>query len=295
MTRRGVTLVEVLVVVAIIALLAAMIMPAIQHARMLQEKLGISLKLKSISNSAIQYSTFKGGSLPSILEPKKGWQDGDKLPLMAYIPFLESNVKFNPFGRDFPFLESLNSATDLSLNSVLLQMPAYNSIVHAGYTSFALNAYFHTKSRTRIGSVVPDGIGYTIYAAEHYAYTTSTGSMYNSFSHYPHAWDTSTNQPTFTAYRTSLFADESSLDVVPVTSGNPSVSLPSIPGVSFQHHPEVEAANPGLLQSTLPCGLMVAMLDGSVRCITPSVTPSVFWGAVTTNGSEKVDIHVLFD
>jgi hypothetical protein len=41
-----------------------------------------------------------------------------------------------------------------------------------------------------------------------------------------------------------------------------------------------------LILQTLHSGLLVALLDGSVRNLNPAITPSVFWDAMTPNGGE---------
>jgi hypothetical protein len=33
-------------------------------------------------------------------------------------------------------------------------------------------------------------------------------------------------------------------------------------------------------------GMLIGMMDGSVRTVSPSVAPTIFWGAVTPKGGE---------
>jgi hypothetical protein len=86
--------------------------------------------------------------------------------------------------------------------------------------------------------------------------------------------------------RRPSFADAGWGDVVPVTAGHPSVTRPSLPGVTFQVRPQPKHANAYQLQTPFSAGLPVALFDGSVRTIRPGVAPEVFWAAVTPAGGE---------
>jgi hypothetical protein len=86
--------------------------------------------------------------------------------------------------------------------------------------------------------------------------------------------------------RRPSFADAGWGDVVPVTTGDPPVTRPSVPGVTFQVKPQPRYADAYQLQTPFSAGLPVAMFDGSVRTVRPGVAPEVFWGAVTPSGGE---------
>jgi hypothetical protein len=81
--------------------------------------------------------------------------------------------------------------------------------------------------------------------------------------------------------RSCTFADPGWLDVVPVTGGSPAVSRPSIPGGTFQSAPNPDQADGRMLQSALPGGLVVGMMDGHTRVIRAGITEEAFWAAVT--------------
>ena len=90
--------------------------------------------------------------------------------------------------------------------------------------------------------------------------------------------------PGFGQHRAS-FA-ESVLDVEPVTSGNPPVSEPDRGEQTFQAAPALNKCNPSLPQTPHRSGMVTGIADGSVRIVSPSVAPTVFWGAVTRDGGE---------
>ena len=74
------------------------------------------------------------------------------------------------------------------------------------------------------------------------------------------------------------------MDVYPVV--NNSKTEPSRKGLTFQLRPTVAGCDPSYPQSPYSSGLLVAWADGSVRMISASISPSVFWSAVTPDGGE---------
>jgi hypothetical protein len=86
--------------------------------------------------------------------------------------------------------------------------------------------------------------------------------------------------------RRASFADAGWGDVIPVTSNFASVTLPSVPGLTFQVKPKPREADNRIPQTPFSAGLPVAMFDGSVRTVRPGVSPEVFWGAVTLAAGE---------
>ena len=50
--------------------------------------------------------------------------------------------------------------------------------------------------------------------------------------------------------------------------------------------PWQQACDENLTQTPHRSGMISARADGSVRTISPSVAPSIFWGAVTPAGGE---------
>jgi hypothetical protein len=84
--------------------------------------------------------------------------------------------------------------------------------------------------------------------------------------------------------RRPSFADEYYGDVVPVTVG--SKSVPSVSGVTFQAAPALTESDARMPQTPHRGGILVGMMDGSVRVVSTGVLPEVFWGAVTPDGGE---------
>lgn len=103
-------------------------------------------------------------------------------------------------------------------------------------------------------------------------------------------WMVSWPEEVLVVERRAALADPQVIaDVYPVVSGSPPTTRPSRPGTRFQVGPTVAQCDTGQLQAPDVGGLLVAMADGSVRTIRPSVTEPVFWGMMTPDGGEVAD------
>lgn len=93
----------------------------------------------------------------------------------------------------------------------------------------------------------------------------------------------------FLGNRRPSFADAGWGDVLPVTTGG--VTRPSVPGMTFQVKPKPDDADRRIPQTPFTAGLTVALFDGSVRTIRPSVSETAFWATVTPRGGEVVSLN----
>jgi len=60
--------------------------------------------------------------------------------------------------------------------------------------------------------------------------------------------------------------------------------------LTFQLAPTPDACDPRIVQASTRSGLVVAMMDGSVRTISPSVAPAVYWSSLTPDRGEAVSL-----
>ena len=98
--RKNFTLVELLVVIGIIAILAAMLMPALQKAREQANRSDCTSQLKQIGLSIIMYANDNRGMVPTAKEgggeseKKKNLHDADSLKLLLEFDYLKTTQVF---------------------------------------------------------------------------------------------------------------------------------------------------------------------------------------------------------
>jgi prepilin-type N-terminal cleavage/methylation domain-containing protein len=288
--RQGVSLLEVLVVLGIIALLVGLLLPAVQRAR--QAALGIKCRnqVKQIVLAFHNFATTSGDFLPS-LDAQKGTANFDSAqsPLSSIFPYLDVNVPTYYEAVDFVAAGDrlYLSPADPSVPGTL---PSINKT--AARSSYGVNAWAFCPN-PNLGSTFPDGLSQTIILGEHYQ---KCGER-TRFDWYLTARLTSSQD----VHRAS-FADGGPLpilaglygahdDVYPVTTGAPPTTGPSRGNSTFQHRPSpvATACDPALLQGLQGGGLLVGMGDGSVRVLSPGISMSVFWALVTPMGGEVID------
>ena len=114
----------------------------------------------------------------------------------------------------------------------------------------------------------------TIALAEHYATDCGGGSFYWGLAY----------QGIGNLLHRATFAD--TMDVRPVTGGPPPFTSANLPGRTFQVKPSPQLCDSAMPQTPHPGGMLVAMVDGSVRVIAPAVSEPTFWAAVTPNSGE---------
>jgi prepilin-type processing-associated H-X9-DG protein len=131
---------------------------------------------------------------------------------------------------------------------------------------------------------IPDGTSNTIGFAEHYFMCIMPGPGATSLDY----TSTFSAPPIPVGGRRATFADQGWLDVVPVTDPATKRTVASVPGKTFQVRPRVEEVDHRIPQTPHPGGLPVALFDGSVRTLSPSIDEHIFWSLVTPNGGEVI-------
>jgi prepilin-type N-terminal cleavage/methylation domain-containing protein len=266
-SRRGVTLVELLIVIGIIGALLALLLAGVMRAREAALRCESTNNLRQIVLAVHHFADARQGRLPNVgdgppvIIPPQGMALGPRMPslFVKILPYLEQGQALRS-KRPFPPVKPFISPADPTAAEYAAQ--------GEGVTSYAANAFVFTNN-PRMPAAFADGTSNTIAFAEHYAKCGIATYYY---------W-----QHTFTSDRPT-FADWG--DVVPVTQGNPPVSRPSDPGMTFQVAPPVKECYSRVPQTPHPGGMLVARADGSVRQIAPGISPTTFWGAVTPRGGE---------
>jgi prepilin-type N-terminal cleavage/methylation domain-containing protein len=295
--RRGFTLVEFLVVIAIVAVLIGLLLPAVQRVREAAGRIESINNLRQIGLATHNYATSRQGRLP-IMADLPSW----KSPIfVSLLPFLEQRQLyawcFDDAGFSNPAIRAASEnpppipvyLSPLDPSNTLLPNPRFSiySFMQSE-ASYACNAQvFDLFPRL---AAVTDGTSNTIFFTEHYwrcRYTQFHFTLSTSWERQLFA------TPDHITVTRATFADGGPLvgkgdncgDFYPITSGKPPVSTAD-QGKTFQVRPSMQECDPRVPNATSSAGLQAAMGDGSVRILAPPMMPSVFWGAVTPNRGE---------
>lgn len=300
--RNGFSLIELLVVLAILAVLFALLLPAVQKVRSAAVRMSSTNKVRQMLLAVQNFASVNNEQVPA-LNGEPGTASAGKSVHMALLPFIEQGALYNRFVNDLDpsgfhqFRVAVYiSPADPSLTSQWWEEHRQNSDA----TSYAINA-FAFQPRFTLAATYSDGLSNTICTAEHYAscgqltfgWTVQTMNRRASFAD---------NGPILR--NSPPFYNTTSADVYPVVRGNPPVAGPShvVVGPShdddppgtvlqpitapFQVAPKVRDCHHMLAQTPHPEGMIVGLMDGSVRTLAPGISPATFWGAVTPNGGE---------
>ncbi len=280
--RRGVSILEVVVVIAILGLLIGLMLVAISNVRI------AAVRLQSINNQRQIILSFHQ-LLDQQSNQLKRMPDGSHMQIKWTT---DSTIFYQLL--PWTYGERKCGGIEMSLTEIIdcihPDVPLY---ISPGDPSLHINPYFETK-RGKCSYVynilalnktfsfpfqVPDGTSQTIAFGEHYYYCKGN----EQYLDYMRPFALSEIEK-LGSDRRPTFADLGSYDVMPITENGQ--SRPSVAGVTFQSRPKIEDANSKMMQSPFAAGLPVAMFDGSVRTLAPNIAESVYWGLITPSGGE---------
>ena len=297
--RGGFSLIELLVVVGIIATLIGLLLPAVQRVRMAAARMRDANNLKQLMLASHNFADTHNQMFPDargvVFGVYPNDPNGTTVSCSAHVALLEyieeeaaywANIRATPIGTSHPlppapirlFVSPLDPTTSLSAHP------------SGTYSSYAVNFWvYHAGVGPSVG--LTDGASNTIAIAPRYGtdcnrvrtnWNDNAGHMVGIPTENGLLWD-----------RYSVFACPLNMNEYPEQSDfyppspNPFWMVPNrLPSVTFQTLPTVAACDSRMPQALHPGGLQVALADGSVRTIRPSVSPFTFWAAVTPNVGE---------
>jgi prepilin-type N-terminal cleavage/methylation domain-containing protein len=287
-TRKGLSLIELMVVIAIIAILIGLLIPAVIKVRETALRTHSVNNLRQIAIATLHYADSHNSNLPN-MSPRFGYPM--EVTFCLILPYLEQQGIFDYINgslKQTPFPDRCPSVYRNPLDPSV--GARYPPVLAAGYplTSYVCNAQVFLGNPNMVQTFA-DGTSNTLLYTEQYGWNCG-GTMYVYTNSQPRPRWLGGGDPWANLYSQTrpTFADQECDDFYPITIGN--VSMASA-GKTFQVAPSIAGCDPRIPNSSTSAGLQVAMADGTVRILSPAISPSVFWGAVTPNGSEVIGLE----
>ncbi len=281
MKRNGYTLIEAIIAFATVSIMTALLLGTVQKVRQTARRVALQNQVRQLSLAVIQIEGNHG--LMPIQYEYKNTDASLTVALMSHFCYNIGLLSPDRYSRLPAFVNPSDPSYDFYPdNPSLINLSNDN-----GNVSFGFN---HLIFGTR-HNVIDDGRSNTVMCSERYARCGPlvniclwVGPVFNQDEH--------GNWVPLTQYsaRSAYFADLVYSDVVPVFDPATRTSRGSVPGLTFQPNPRPDVCDPRVLQSSTTSGLVVALMDGSVRTIAPTVAPAVYWSSMTPDKGEVVNL-----
>ncbi|VTR96219.1 Uncharacterized protein OS=Blastopirellula marina DSM 3645 GN=DSM3645_19223 PE=4 SV=1: N_methyl_2: SBP_bac_10 [Gemmata massiliana] len=293
MKRSGFTLIEVIVVIAIIAILIGLLLPAVQKVRQAASRMREGNKLRQFALACHSFADAHDGQLPNAQAVAPS--TGESL-FQSLFPYLEMGdfgtpptALGGPPWRPSQVRSEVDPSFSTSHGVPSTTLGGFGGDTEpAGDTSYAFNQQVFRRGATLTASL-PDGTSQTIAITTHYARcgrTPFTWWMSNPTCYTFVPPSGGQQVPCWTLpdvpSHANTFADDTMADAVP-----PGVSKRGELTVkTFQVLPQLMDCDYRVPQALFPSGLLVALADGSVRMVQVNIETVTFWGTVSPAGGE---------
>ena len=281
MKRNGYTLVEAIVVFAIMSIMIALLLGSVQKVRQTARRVVLQNQIRQLSLAVIQIEGNRGLMPIQFEYPNRA--DSLTVALMSHFDYNTEILSRDVYSR-------LPAFVNLSDPSYGFFPDKPSSIIQTndnGNVSFGFNyLVFETRH-----NVIDDGRSNTVMCGERYARCGRLANVCLWMGPLVNQDEFGNLVPaTLYSVRSAYFADKVYSDVVPVFVPATRTSHGSVPGLTFQSLPRPDVCDPRILQASTTSGLVVALMDGSVRTISPSVAPAVYWSSMTPDKGEVVNL-----
>jgi prepilin-type N-terminal cleavage/methylation domain-containing protein len=293
--RKGLTLLEMLVVLAITGILIALLLPAVQKVREAAVRTQSMNNLRQVVLAAHDFATDHDGRLPNVAGVEGSPNPGQSV-LFALLPYIEQSTILSQWYGKKKVVVTIPVPTYMSPADPSIPLLAQQG--RTGCSSYAANAQVFTGFPSLV-LTFSDGTSNTITFAEHYAYCNLTVFLYSWYD----AVNMGARRATFADGGANVEQHCNPGDAYPETTGSPPQSIcPMGRDWTFQVAPSVQrnyaGYDPNLPYMPLACdnylantphraGMLTAWGDGAVRLLERSVSPPVYWGAVTPASGES--------
>lgn len=275
----GFTLLEVVVAVAIIAVLIALLLPAVQKAREAVARLQSINNLKQHALAFHNFATTHSGHFPSAdgheqsANPKQSFW----YALLPYLDRHDLRAQMEaPRKYENRIVKVFVSPAD----------PTFDQSIEHGFISYRANGQVFVGT-PHVDRTVRDGMANTVAIAEQYALCGKTKVWYI---------------PDYEVRATFADWDDGYMGLdFPWTMGDPPVSTSAFKLFrsaifsgepwfetrwTFRVAPRPEECAAEWAATPHRSGMLVALMDGSIRVVHPDISITTYWGAVTPAGGE---------